>query len=529
MGWEARVMSSKNEAKRSPRWRFVARTLTWLLLSSLLSSCGIFGLRLQSPITVLHDESRMGPERLTSAEIQSEVMTYADTFGAIVNEVWNNVLRGLRLEALPLDPAAIATDPLELDRALEQVKRAERISVHQKLAAVRASILIASSPNPAVALADMMTMVTLQRTVMERRRMAALYGINGQKTLVEAFREQERRIWAIGERAMSAKQLEELRQMIKAWVAANPNVNYVAGVRLEDFARARQKSQVQGEGSSGSLLSLVALDPLAGLDPAQRDLQKTRLLAERMFFYASRVPQLLTWRFENGLPEAARGARDRGASRLDAAHGRRRATRHCCRGEAARGHCRRARSPIAAVLRGAERGAPSDAAAVLRGVCARSGRRSCASWTPSSPTRPRPSPIFARRCSRANRWPLRCNDSWLPALSWLAASCRRLTASPAQAPSSVEPVQLDDYARVIEQTANAADRLSSLVSGIDVLLRPGEDANAKPRLIAATSEVETSSRKLIDSAFGRLLVLIIVAPLMAALAAFLYRWAVRRL
>jgi hypothetical protein len=528
MGWEARVMSSKNEAKRSPRWRFVARTLTWLLLSSLLSSCGIFGLRLQSPITVLHDESRMGPERLTSAEIQSEVMTYADTFGAIVNEVWNNVLRGLRLEALPLDPAAIATDPLELDRALEQVKRAERISVHQKLAAVRASILIASSPNPAVALADMMTMVTLQRTVMERRRMAALYGINGQKTLVEAFREQERRIWAIGERAMSAKQLEELRQMIEAWVAANPNVNYVAGVRLEDFARARQKSQVQGEGSSGSLLSLVALDPLAGLDPAQRDLQKTRLLAERMFFYASRVPQLLTWRFET-VYQKLLGAREI---------------------EELRDSMQRTADAVPRAIAVAEK-LPEDIAAE-REVLLRqffeelSGERQATLQQFFEALRQERETILRELDAKLADSAATFADlrKTMQSGESLAASLQRLLASgselasrvmpPADSksspgPSSVEPVQLDDYARVIEQTANAADRLSSLVSGIDVLLRPGEDANAKPRLIAATSEVETSSRKLIDSAFGRLLVLIIVAPLMAALAAFLYRWAVRRL
>jgi len=46
------------------------------------------------------------------------------------------------------------------------------------------------------------------------------------------------------------------------------------------------------------LFSLLRLDPLAGFDPARRELTQTRLLAERTLFLAHRKPTLLRWQAE---------------------------------------------------------------------------------------------------------------------------------------------------------------------------------------------------------------------------------------
>ena len=44
----------------------------------------------------------------------------------------------------------------------------------------------------------------------------------------------------------------------------------------------------------GNLFGLIGLDPLAGLDPAVRQIEQTRLLAERMIYYMQRVPYVVS-------------------------------------------------------------------------------------------------------------------------------------------------------------------------------------------------------------------------------------------
>ena len=56
------------------------------LLVAVAPGCGAFGYRFQSPITRDVEEVRFGPAKLTAAEVQSEVMSFTDTFNAAVAE-----------------------------------------------------------------------------------------------------------------------------------------------------------------------------------------------------------------------------------------------------------------------------------------------------------------------------------------------------------------------------------------------------------------------------------------------------------
>src|SRR5690606_2875669 len=84
------------------------------------------------------------------------------------------------------------------------------------------------------------------------------------------------------------------RALINDWIAQNPNQTYVASVRFSDFSRLRPAEVRQ----AASVLSLLRLDPFASIDPATREIEESRLLAERIFFFAQRLPQLITWRAE---------------------------------------------------------------------------------------------------------------------------------------------------------------------------------------------------------------------------------------
>jgi hypothetical protein len=49
---------------------------------------------------------------------------------------------------------------------------------------------------------------------------------------------------------------------------------------------------------TSSVFALLDIDPLAGLDPATRELAQARLFAERALFIGQRMPQLLQWQAE---------------------------------------------------------------------------------------------------------------------------------------------------------------------------------------------------------------------------------------
>ena len=53
------------------------------------------------------------------------------------------------------------------------------------------------------------------------------------------------------------------------------------------------------------LSELVSLDPLSGLEPTTREIEQTRLFAERTLFYLQRVPLILNRRIA-GLDESRR-------------------------------------------------------------------------------------------------------------------------------------------------------------------------------------------------------------------------------
>ncbi|MFN0243478.1 MAG: hypothetical protein ACKVWV_11355 [Planctomycetota bacterium] len=252
-----------------------------------LASCESLGFRFRSPITKVEKERRFGPGKLTADALQSEVMSFADTFQATITEEWNQVAARAR------EAGADGT----LDA--EAVARLRRSALQNKLASASASLSIASSPNPTVALADMITMITLEHAVLENPASIELYGAETSARLAAAYKTQEEKAQRIAARAMSQKQRDELTTLIAEWLAENPDARYVSNVRLEDFARTRQQTIVSNGGSSDSLLALVALDPLAGLDPAQREVQRSRMLGERVFYFTSRWPHVLKWHVES--------------------------------------------------------------------------------------------------------------------------------------------------------------------------------------------------------------------------------------
>jgi hypothetical protein len=109
-------------------------------------------------------------------------------------------------------------------------------------------------------------------------------------------------IHKLAHHVLTDEQIDELSKTVTNWshrhtindsdfgmLASITSVNQI----LQSSSRAKKNNQ-----NVTSVFSLLDLDPLAGLDPATRELTETRLFGERAMFLGQRMPQLLEWQME---------------------------------------------------------------------------------------------------------------------------------------------------------------------------------------------------------------------------------------
>jgi hypothetical protein len=104
--------------------------------------------------------------------------------------------------------------------------------------------------------------------------------------------ELEADIWALGARVLAPEQLASLRGLIDAWLRENPDQEYVAYIRLDDFAAEHGESQLAEAWTLGFIpgLSLVP-----EVDKAAEAADEMRLLLERYMVYIRHLPGILRW------------------------------------------------------------------------------------------------------------------------------------------------------------------------------------------------------------------------------------------
>jgi hypothetical protein len=91
-----------------------------------------------------------------------------------------------------------------------------------------------------------------------------------------------------------------MRRAIEAWHRNHPRPEEILSARAAGFA-AEVLASAAGpspRSMSDGLVKSLDLDPLSGLDPAVREITRTRLLAERALFAAQKLPVLLRWQTE---------------------------------------------------------------------------------------------------------------------------------------------------------------------------------------------------------------------------------------
>ncbi|MHC4306884.1 MAG: hypothetical protein ACYSW2_20760 [Planctomycetota bacterium] len=202
---------------------------------------------------------------LTKLELQDLVMRLVDVYTAVVMQVSREI-------------------ELQLDTPLA------RCLLHSfKYGATRAAFDIAVSAQPDEALLDLLVLVSLERSAFERHWHPEVFQERGDLLLAE-LRRLEDMCWRKSARALNPQQQQDLRALIEAWVADNPEIHNVAQIRFSDFYH------LQDESSSARASGL-----LSEIDEASRSVDEAVLLGERALWYSSRMPILLGYQVEKTL------------------------------------------------------------------------------------------------------------------------------------------------------------------------------------------------------------------------------------
>ncbi len=212
-------------------------------------------------------EEGIGPGKLTPDQIGGEVRGFADSYVTLLFHVSDQLFE---TELTPQNRAI--TSGLLLQTAY-------------------GVYTIASDANPIVSLMDMVVVVTLTRMVAEQN--LGRYVDDDSVEMIKICRQGEAEIWKIAGLMMTEDEQHGMRVLINEWREANPNVRSVSYVRFGDFAESRRQMHTTTRGAR-SLFGLFALDPMANLDPTTAEIERTRLLAERGFYFTKRLPMLLT-------------------------------------------------------------------------------------------------------------------------------------------------------------------------------------------------------------------------------------------
>ncbi len=164
----------------------------------------------------------------------------------------------------------------------------------------------ASADNAVLGTLDLVTLAVLSRMMVETNGPARFP--DQAAAILAVHRDLEEAAWELAAQVLTPAQMEDMRRVLSEWRDRHPDSEIAPFVRFQEFL-----SEVQTGGSKSrpsapsSLIGLVGLDPMAGLDPAVRQVEQSRLLAERAVYYAQRLPILFDLQLDRSVNRLAAG------------------------------------------------------------------------------------------------------------------------------------------------------------------------------------------------------------------------------
>ena len=441
-------------------------SLRWLQLAALFvclvgatSSCGSLRRFLSK------DESQQ--RALHLQDVQLKVMRFADEYSGRINEPVQ------QFNSLSVSPE---------DRLRAQ---------NWRLSQATSAYTIASGPNPTVNAVDMVVLATLSRAVVEDYWVGELYRERATR-LLDVHRSLEQQVWTIVEGVLTEEQRAQLREVIEQWRAEHPHTRAVAHVHFASFARSLDKPTGGRAHQGGGLFSFLGLDPLGNLDPAVREIEQTRQLAERTIYYLQRAPSLLDMQIERLVYQLAVMPETK-ATLLDVE-----------------------RISLAAAAAG-------DLANNLPALVARERHATIAELTAALHAEQAELGALLKEVRETLNAGSATSDSvgeTLRTLDVLTARFGTKDAAPAHASAPARPFDITEYADTARELTVTAQALQSLIAQVD-----SSSAGVEQLSAAASRDL----RAVVDHAFWRGVYLILVLAVVILLATLSYRYAAKHI
>ena len=212
--------------------------------------------------------------------------------------------------ALPPDPTFIQLEELRSADALFQMtsssldEYSSRVNTPEarlkalkwKLSLGSSIVNMATGPNPTANLLDLVTFTTLMRGTLEDAAPKATPPGSLDDWLNHS-RVLETNAWMMSGFILTSNQQQVLRTAIAQWRQQNPAAKNMLFARPEELATLIRKIGHRDSEAQG-VFEKDRLDPMADLDPAIREVTRTRLFAERAMFAAQRTSTLMRWQVE---------------------------------------------------------------------------------------------------------------------------------------------------------------------------------------------------------------------------------------
>ncbi|MEC4748116.1 hypothetical protein [Methylomicrobium sp. Wu6] len=253
----------------------VPKVILLLALALGVSGCNLLKTTLELPEKGIRSLFSLNQDAgLDPVELQSQLLRFAD-----------NSIESLNL--------AIGKLQREEDKATRR-----RTLLSRRITTTNDILAIVTGANINANLLDMIILASLNRMNVEDYWIPKIYGESAKPYLLVS-QDVEKQILRIAATALKKEQISELRAAVKTWHEQHPNVRSPSDVGALGFAsEVEQLNRSSRPGITSSVFNLLAIDPLAGLDPATRELADTRLFAERGLFLARHMPTLVRWETE---------------------------------------------------------------------------------------------------------------------------------------------------------------------------------------------------------------------------------------
>jgi hypothetical protein len=201
-------------------------------------------------------EPHLTKPQMTQEELQAAVISYANRY---INTVGQAAVRFE--EKLPTPEA--------------RLKASER-----KVYSLSSVAEIAAGPNPGPALLDLVVTATLNRMVWEDYWRPQVFGMPA-TIIIDAFKKMEKDVWQLASQVMTPSQLEELKDLILDWNAANPGQKFADYIRFSDFGDLGKKPNLKEIQKPGGLLAPIH-EAVQAADEIRRTSERAMFLATKM-------------------------------------------------------------------------------------------------------------------------------------------------------------------------------------------------------------------------------------------------------